>query len=386
MAEVGNEPNKKSFWAKVGGVAKTVAKGGGRVLLLVPKALIYPIRKPLVKAAEAKHDAIVSVKKAVGMTIPKGEEEFNLPIDMTQSSKDLDVQITGYKKGKVTFLAPRSLIGDIAHFTQKQLDEIEEFNKNSKYSNISIDRGQNKVSIEIDVEKIINDIKDHPDNKGKSEKEIKGLVLKGIAQEVQLSIGAVMKAGGRSVTEDPKITSGIAEKLYQGYGDHKKDLEKKASEVVTQLKDQVQDPSSSDTLRSRGGQSSGAVKPIDMPSKEEILRVAGPFVNSGKRTLESSEDDGQLHKKQKVEPQEVAKEPPVGSSREAARKAIEEAKERQKQSPQNVGINSEDLKKLSEALQQRPPASCGKETAKLLEREEQKIESQDSEKQKGFGI
>ncbi|UXX39846.1 hypothetical protein [Wolbachia endosymbiont of Oryzaephilus surinamensis] len=83
-----DESNKKSILAKIKGV-----------FFLVPKALIYPMKKPFASIDEMKHDAKVSLKNAVS-DLPKEEEKYDPPIKTTEASKYLGIQITKQEKGK----------------------------------------------------------------------------------------------------------------------------------------------------------------------------------------------------------------------------------------------------------------------------------------------
>ncbi|WP_353271403.1 hypothetical protein [Wolbachia endosymbiont (group A) of Alloplasta piceator] len=224
----------ESIWAKIGGAVKTGVEATGRVFALVPKALIYPIKKPFASTGEMKHDATVSLKKAVGIDVPEEEREYDPPIETTQASKDLGVQITEQKKGigKVSFLVSRTLTGDIPCLNDEQLNKIKALK--SEYSNITIHREENKIVIEINVEEIANTIKTNPDNTGKSEKEIKELVLKGIANKVDEDLKKLAKITGGEfkIHTDLKLLNGIAEKLY--YDNQKQSSDKVVKSDVGQ--------------------------------------------------------------------------------------------------------------------------------------------------------
>ncbi|UJQ20549.1 hypothetical protein L2227_05050 [Wolbachia endosymbiont of Delia radicum] len=224
----------ESIWAKIGGAVKTGVEATGRVFALVPKALIYPIKKPFASTGEMKHDATVSLKKAVGIDVPEEEREYDPPIETTQASRDLGVQITEQKKGigKVSFLVSRTLTGDIPYLNDEQLNKIKALK--SEYSNITIHREENKIVIEINVEEIANTIKTNPDNTGKSEKEIKELVLKGIANKVDEDLKKLAKITGGEfkIHTDLKLLNGIAEKLY--YDNQKQSSDKVVKSDVGQ--------------------------------------------------------------------------------------------------------------------------------------------------------
>lgn len=139
------------IWAKVGVAVKKGAETTKDVLLLVSKALIYPIKKPFASLDEMKHNATVSLKGAVGMNVPEKEREYDPPIETTQASKNLGVEIRSYKSGGIKFLASKTLTGDVPYLTREQLGEIEELNKEDKYSSIAIFREENEVVIEVHV-------------------------------------------------------------------------------------------------------------------------------------------------------------------------------------------------------------------------------------------
>ncbi|MCM1001081.1 MAG: hypothetical protein KTV72_01960, partial [Wolbachia endosymbiont of Melophagus ovinus] len=85
--------------------------------------------------------------------------------------------------------------------------------------NIDVFREENKVTIEVDVGKITNDIKNSPEHKGKSPEKIKGLIIKQIKQKVDgdLKKLAEITGGELKVHTDRKLLYGIAEKLYRKY-------------------------------------------------------------------------------------------------------------------------------------------------------------------------
>ncbi|WP_264338847.1 hypothetical protein [Wolbachia endosymbiont (group A) of Cheilosia soror] len=238
-----NDQNEEStsILAKVGSFLGRGVKATGQVLALVPKALIYPIKKPFASMGEMKHDATVSLKEAVGIDVPEEEEEYDPPIETTQASKNLGVQITEQKKGtgKVSFLASRTLTGDIPYLSPGQLDKIKK-----DLPNVTIFREENKIVIEINVEEIANTIK----NKGKSEKEIKELVIKGIANKIDEDLKRLAKITGGEfkIHTDLKLLNGIAEKLYKEYDNQK--------------------------------QSSEATKPAGLTSSEGLLKAGQPSV------------------------------------------------------------------------------------------------------------
>lgn len=225
----------ESIWAKIGGAVKTGVEATGRVFALVPKALIYPIKKPFASTGEMKHDATVSLKKAVGIDVPEEEREYDPPIETTQASKDLGVQITEQKKGigKVSFLVSRTLTGDIPYLNDEQLNKIKALK--SEYSNITIHREENKIVIEVDVKKIIEDIKTDSKNKGKSPEEIKKLAIEEIKQKVDGNLKDLAKITGGEfkVHTDLKLLYGTAEKLYKEYDNQKQSSEAKKPAGLT---------------------------------------------------------------------------------------------------------------------------------------------------------
>ncbi|WP_246209838.1 hypothetical protein [Wolbachia endosymbiont of Atemnus politus] len=207
---------KESIWAKIGGAVKTGTKVTKDVLFLVPKALFYPIRKPFASMDEMKHDAGVSLKEAVSMDVPEGEKKYDPPIKTTQASEDLGIKIEEQKRGKVSFLASRTLTGDIPSLTPEQLGKIKDLSKD-RPSNLTVFREENKIVIEVDVEDIIKKVK--KDNPGMDEKTIKEHVLKEIYDEVDRNLKGLAKITGGEfkVHTDRKLLHGIAEKLYREY-------------------------------------------------------------------------------------------------------------------------------------------------------------------------
>lgn len=353
---LGNESNKESIWSKMGELAKPIAKGVGRAAKVGAKATIYPARptnwrKPW---SHLWHDM-----KNAGLYIIRKPplEEFKPSASLlqaestTQDSKDLDVQIESvdYKDGRMIFEAARVSLGDIFHLTNEQLNQIKQLNGISKYSNVNINRAGGKIMIGVDVKEIIDAIKNDPDHKGKSEEEIRGLAIARIEQEVDSCLKKVggITGGLFERNTDLKLLDAIGKALYEKSVTKKESIEK-PSKVIKQLKT----PGPSETLRS-------------VASKESLKRLAAPLVG------------GSLS--------EVAEEPPLNSSREAAKKAIEEAAKRREQSGQNAGLSSEDLAEILQSGRQLTGGS-GTQTAKLQEKQGQQIESQGSGKQKGFSI
>lgn len=156
--------------AKIGNTVSGVGSflGGGEGVLA--KGAVYPVwPKNWFKSwGEMWHD----IKNGGRYIIGNKLEEYDPHIETTQASKNLGVQIMEQKKGtgKVTFLASRTLTGDIPYLTPEQLEKIK-----TDLPNVTIFREENKIVIEVDVEKITNGIKDK--NKGKSPEEIKELVV-----------------------------------------------------------------------------------------------------------------------------------------------------------------------------------------------------------------
>jgi hypothetical protein len=155
------------------------------------------------------------------MNVPEKEREYDPPIETTQASKNLGIEIISYKGGKIKFLASRMLVGDVSHLSPKQLGQIEAL------PNVDVFREENKVVIEVDVEKITNDVKNNSEHKGKSLEEIKGLVLKRIYDEVNRNLKdlAGITGGELKVHTDRKLLHGIAGKLYR---EHNEQLSKTA--------------------------------------------------------------------------------------------------------------------------------------------------------------
>ncbi|WP_353274022.1 hypothetical protein [Wolbachia endosymbiont (group A) of Ennomos erosarius] len=148
------------------------------------------------------------------------EKEYDPPIETTQASKDLGVEIKKQEKGKVSFLASRTLTGDIPYLSPEQLDKIKK-----DLPNVTIFREENKIVIEIDVEKIIKKIKN--DNPEINEKAIKELALKEIFNKVDCNLKGLAKITGGEfkIHTDLKLLNGIAEKFYKEYDNQKQSSE-----------------------------------------------------------------------------------------------------------------------------------------------------------------
>ena len=285
----------KSIWAKVGGTVKKGMKPIKGVLSLGPKALIYSVKKPSASTGEMKHDTTVSLKEVVGIDVPKEEREYDPPIKTTQASKDLGVEITEQKKGtgKVAFLVSRTLTGDIPYLNDEQLGKIK-----VGLPNVTIFREENKIVIEINVKEIANTIKTNPDNKGKSEKEIKELVLKGIANKVEgdLKKFAEITGGEFKVHTDLKLLYGIAEKLYREYDNQNKPSETlrsaqtgkspgQSSETVTSTDELVKSFNITNPSEFPFGKSKEAISPIknmqlsEQDIKKQVEGLESTFLN-----------------------------------------------------------------------------------------------------------
>ncbi|MGL9725314.1 MAG: hypothetical protein ACR5KV_00795 [Wolbachia sp.] len=219
-----DKSNEQSIWAKI-----------KDMLLLVPKALVYPIRKPFALIDKMQHDAKISLKEAVGIDIPEEEKKYDPPIETTKASKYLGIQITKQGKGRVSFLASRTLTGDVPHLSSEKLDEI-----GKKLPNITIFREENKIVIEVNVEYIIKEVeRNNPDIDEKTKKQ---LVIGKIYGEVGRNLKDLARItdGEFKIHTDRKLPYGIAEKLYKGYDNQKQSSEKvmvpnQASEILTSL-------------------------------------------------------------------------------------------------------------------------------------------------------
>ncbi|MFT4313800.1 MAG: hypothetical protein AB3P11_01580 [Wolbachia pipientis] len=252
-----DKSNEKSIWAKIGGAVKTGVKATGQVLFLVPKALIYPIKKPFASMSEVKYDAKVSLKEVVGIDVPEEEKKYDPSIKTTEASKYLGIQITKQEKGKVSFLASITLTGDIPYLSPEKLDKIRK-----DLPNITIFREENKIVIEVDVEKIIQEIKDK--NPGIDEKVMKKYALEGIYNKIDCDLKNLEKITGGEfkVHRDRKLLYDIAEKLYSGYDSKKQQSQEvirsigkeKSSEKISNnwQKAIKQDLKSCESIRGRG--------------------------------------------------------------------------------------------------------------------------------------
>ncbi|WP_341819397.1 hypothetical protein [Wolbachia endosymbiont (group A) of Brachyopa scutellaris] len=228
-----NDQNEEStsILAKVGNAASKVGSFLGRGAKALGWGIIYPIRpKNWFKSwDEMWHD----IKNGGRHIINNLPEEYNPPIETTQASKNLGVQITEQKKGtgKVSFLASRTLTGDIPYLSPEQLDKIKK-----DLPNVTIFREENKIVIEVDVKKIIEDIKTDSKNKGKSPEEIKKLALQGIADSINgdLKKLAGITGGEFKIHTDLKLLNGIAEKLYKEYDNQKQSSDKVVKSDVGQ--------------------------------------------------------------------------------------------------------------------------------------------------------
>lgn len=238
MAKVENKSSKKSIWAKVTGVVKTGSKIAGKLLLLIPKAAIYPAKKPLATMGEAKHDAVVSIKESVGIKVPEEKKKYDPPILMSKGTKYFSVIIKSCEKGRgIAFEASRTFIGDIPYLTDAQLEKIK-----AVLPNVSIFRKENKIIIEIDVEQIVTDqnlldeVRKELGKHGRkvSEEHIKQLA---VAIEIDRNFKAVAKITGGELKEhtDKKWLYTMAGKLLSSQDTEK---QQKPSESISPFHDE----------------------------------------------------------------------------------------------------------------------------------------------------
>ncbi|QKX02410.1 hypothetical protein [Wolbachia endosymbiont of Dirofilaria (Dirofilaria) immitis] len=205
----------ESFWNKVGRSVKRGVKIMKDISTLPLKAFIYPIKKPSASMGEMQHDAKISLKEAAGINVSKEEKEYISPIETTEASKDLGVQVTKQGRGLVIFLVSRTLTGNIFHLTEEQLNEIEELD--GKYSSVCIDKGSNRIMITVNVEGIINDIRNDYKYRERSQEEVRQLVIDKIYGEADRNLKGVARiANGEFVTHtDRKLLYGIGKALYR---------------------------------------------------------------------------------------------------------------------------------------------------------------------------
>lgn len=256
-----NDQNEES---KVGNAASGVGNFLGRGIGALFGGIIYPIQpKNWFKSrGEMWHDIKNGGRYIIGSPL----EEYDPPIETTQASENLGVEITEQKKGKgkVAFLASRTLTGDIPYLNDEQLGQIKK-----NLPNVTIFREENKIVIEINVEEIANTIKTNPDNKGKSKKEIEELVLKGIANKVDEDLKklAGITGGEFKIHTDLKLLNGIAEKLYREYDNQNKPAQTgkspgQSSETVTSTDELVKSFNITNPNEFPFGKSKEAISPI----------------------------------------------------------------------------------------------------------------------------
>lgn len=290
-----NDQNEEStsILAKVGSAASGVGSFLGRGAKALFGGIIYPIQpKNWFKSrGEMWHDIKNGGRYVIGSEL----EKYDPPIKTTQASENLGVEITEQKKGtgKVAFLVSRTLTGDIPYLNDEQLGKIK-----VGLPNVTIFREENKIVIEINVEEIANTIKTNPDNKGKSEKEIKELVLKGIANKVEgdLKKFAEITGGEFKVHTDLKLLYGIAEKLYRECDNQNKPSETlrsaqtgkspgQSSENVTSTDELVKSFNITNPNEFPFGKSKEAISPIknmqlsEQDIKKQVEGLGSTFLN-----------------------------------------------------------------------------------------------------------
>ncbi|XCA32834.1 MAG: hypothetical protein ABS808_03260 [Wolbachia endosymbiont of Polyergus mexicanus] len=290
-----NDQNEEStsILAKVGNAASGVGSFLGRGVKVLVKGAVYPIwPKDWFKSwDEMRHDIKNGGRYVIGSEL----EKYDPPIKTTQASENLGVEITEQKKGtgKVAFLASRTLTGDIPYLNDEQLGKIK-----VGLPNVTIFREENKIVIEINVKKIANTIKTDPDNKGKSEKEIKELVIKAIFEEVNDNLKGLAKITGGEFKahKDLKLLNGIAEKLYREYDNQNKPSETlrpaqtgkspgQSSETVTSTDELVKSFNITNPSEFPFGKSKEAISPIknmqlsEQDIKKQVEGLESTFLN-----------------------------------------------------------------------------------------------------------
>ncbi|NUX01215.1 hypothetical protein GO685_01600 [Wolbachia endosymbiont of Madathamugadia hiepei] len=263
-----------SILAKIGNAVSGVGGFLGRGGEALGYGIIYPIQsKNWFKSfGEMWHD----IKNGWNYVIGTQTKEYDPPIETTQASKNLGIEIISHKDGKIKFLASKTLTGDIPYLTPEQLGKIEELNKKNKYSSIAIFKEGNKVVIEVDVKEITNNIKNDPEHKGKSPEKIKELIIGQIKQKVDDDLKELAKITGGELERhtDRKLLYGIAEKLYREYDGQDKLAE--AIKPLEQSSETVVPNKSSSTMKSSEtvkNEEFNMTNPSQFPFKEAISPI-----------------------------------------------------------------------------------------------------------------
>ena len=199
---------KKSFLGNVVGKVGAGLKIAGKVTVYLLDPRHWPRR-----SGRIQHD----VKNVVRSVQNKEQKPYDPPIKLEKDSKKLGIQVINQGKGEVSFVASRTFMWDISQISDEQIEQIKELNND--YLKITVEPKENRVTITIDVEKIINDIKADPKNEGKSPEEIKNLAIGRIIKQVDGSLKEIAKITGGELDKyaDLKLIRGIAEKLYREY-------------------------------------------------------------------------------------------------------------------------------------------------------------------------
>lgn len=217
-------------------------------------------------AGYSKHRIMHEVKQAFYRALGKPTEDYDPPTELEPNSECFGIKLTGEGGGYLGFKASDTLINSIAEISDEQIDKVNALNDENKNFNIVIDRVAKKIVIEIDVEEIINGITTDPDNKGKSEEEIKRLVIGKIIEEADSGLKELAGIVGGEFKKyaDSQLLTGIGKKLYQS--SEKKDESKSPAENPTEPKKQP------------------------FGSSEIVSKAASPNVNKTRESLNITDD------------------------------------------------------------------------------------------------
>ncbi|VVC42860.1 Hypothetical protein CINCED_3A025626 [Cinara cedri] len=167
----------------------------------------------------SKRRIIHEVKQAFHRTLNKPTKEHNPPTECEPNSNCFGVKLTGEGRGYLGFKVSDTFLNSIVKISDAQIKEVNALNHQNKNFDIVIDRVAKKVIIEIDVEKIIYDIMDDPENKGKIEEEITKLAIGKIIEEADSSLKKLANITGGQFSKyaDSQLLSGVGKRLYQSY-------------------------------------------------------------------------------------------------------------------------------------------------------------------------
>lgn len=272
------EVAKKSFLGQVGGFITT----GASIVFEEIKYFLNPMNW-----GHSGRRVWHEVKQVANQVLRKPIKEYFSRVK-TEPYSEYSIRIAEQGGGYVVIKASDIFTGKIQEMSDAQIDKVNALSDENKNFDIHFDPAKKKIEIEIDVYKIINDITDDPDNKGKTEEEIKKLAIGKIIEEADSSLKKLANIVGGEFSKyaDSQLLTGVGKRLYQPY-------EKQKDESKSPPK--KSHGSSEDVLPQNPllG-SSEVVSHSQAKNSSEILSSPSPQTMQSKTTQPISESDSSL--------------------------------------------------------------------------------------------